>query len=116
MGLFGNRDKKEKEYLESLDINSMINEKFCLEIDDIFLIMGVGTVVTGNVTSGMCHTGDSAILQTPNGNIETTILQIDIHENKRKSNGVAYRGEHVGIQLRGVSKEQVTKGDKLFLK
>ena len=116
MGLFGNRKKKEKDYLGSLDINSMMNESFCLEVDDVFIIMGVGTVVTGNVISGMCNTGDSAILQTANGNIETTILQIDVHENKRRSNGVAYRGEHVGIQLREISKEQVTKGDKLFLK
>ena len=116
MGLFGNKNKKEKEYLESLNIRSMMNEDFCLEVDNVFIIMGVGTVVTGDVISGICHTGDRAILQTPNGNIETRILQIDVHENKRKSKGIAYRSEHVGISLRGVLKEQVTKGDKLFLK
>lgn len=116
MGLFRNREKEEKDYLESLDIDSMQNEDFCLEIEETFVIIGVGTVVTGYVTSGMCHIGEKAILQKENEEIETRILNIDVHTKKRRSNGVAYKGEHVGIHIRGIAKEQVSNGDKLVVK
>ncbi|MBS5858341.1 MAG: hypothetical protein ACLTKT_03125 [Clostridia bacterium] len=120
MGLFGNKNNKEKEYLESLDINSMMNEKFCLEVDEIYTIVGVGTVITGIVKSGMCHSGDYASLKTQNGDLDTTILNIDMLRDDRnvrkKSNGIAYRGEHVGINIRGIDKSQINKGDILTLK
>lgn len=119
MGLFRNREKEEKEekeYLESLDIDSMQNEDFCLEIEEPFVIVGVGTVVTGYVTSGMCRSNEEAILQKANEEIETRIMNIDVHTKMRRANGVAYRGEHVGIHIRGIAKEQVSKGDKLIVK
>ena len=116
MGLFRNREKEEKEYLESLDIDSMQNENFCLEIEEPFVILGVETVVTGYVTSGMCRNNEVAILQKANEEIETRIMNIDVHTKMRRANGVAYRGEHVGINIRGIAKEQVSKGDKLVIK
>ena len=122
MGLFGKKKDKEKEYLESLDINSMMNEEFVLEVDDIFTIVGVGTVVTGIVKSGMCHSGDYAFLKTRNGNLETVILKIDIRRDdngnkvRKESNGIAYRGEYVGINIRGIARSQINKGDILMLK
>lgn len=120
MGLFGNKDNKEKEYLESLDINSMMNEKFILEVEETYTIMGVGTVITGIVKSGMCHSGDVAILKTQTDYLDTTILGIDILHDKdnirKKSNGIAYKGERVGINIRGIDKSQVNKGDILILR
>lgn len=120
MGLFGNKDNKEKEYLENLDINSMMNEKFCLEVDEIYTIVGAGTVITGTVKSGMCHSGDYASLKTKNADLDTIILNIDIlcddNNVRKKSNGIAYRGERVGINIRGIDKSQVNKGDILMLK
>ena len=44
--------------------------------------------------------------------LETIITNIDIHTKERKSNGCGYKTEHVGLGLRGVSKEQLEKGDR----
>ena len=46
MGLFGKSKKeRETEYMSRLDVPSCLKEDFELIIDDIFTIMGVGTVV-----------------------------------------------------------------------
>ena len=50
MGLFGKSKKeRETEYMSRLDVPSCLKEDFELIIDDIFTIMGVGTVATGNI-------------------------------------------------------------------
>lgn len=47
MGLFGKSKKeRETEYMSRLDVPSCLKEDFELIIDDIFTIMGVGTVAT----------------------------------------------------------------------
>ena len=48
--------------------------------------------------------------------METIITTIDIHTKERKSNGCGYKTEHVGLGLRGVSKEQLEKGDRVIVK
>ena len=54
MGLFGKSKKeRETEYMSRLDVPSCLKEDFELIIDDIFTIMGVGTVATGNILTGM---------------------------------------------------------------
>ena len=61
MGLFGKSKKeRETEYMSRLDVPSCLKEDFELIIDDIFTIMGVGTVATGNILTGMCREGENA--------------------------------------------------------
>ena len=43
--------------MSRLDVPSCLKEYFELIIDDIFTIMGVGTVATGNILTGMCREG-----------------------------------------------------------
>lgn len=47
--------------------------------------------------------------------LDTTILDIDILQDKnnirKNSNGIAYKGEQVGINIRGINKLQVNKGE-----
>lgn len=82
-----------------------------------FTIMGVGTVATGNISTGMCREGENACVYKTNGGVlETIITTIDIHTKERKSNGCGYKTEHVGLGLRGVSKEQLEKGDRVIVK
>ena len=97
MGLFGKSKKeRETEYMSRLDVPSCLKEDFELIIDDIFTIMGVGTVATGNILTGMCREGENACIY--------------------KANGCGYKTEHVGLGLRGISKEQLEKGDKVLVK
>ena len=61
MGLFGKSKKeREKEYMNRLDVPLCLKEDFELIIDDVFTIMGVGTVATGNISTGMCREGENA--------------------------------------------------------
>ncbi|MBS5332329.1 MAG: hypothetical protein KHY36_07365 [Subdoligranulum variabile] len=118
MGLFGKSKKeREKEYMNRLDVPLCLKEDFELIIDDVFTIMGVGTVATGNISTGMCREGENACVYKTNGGVlETIITTIDIHTKERKSNGCGYKTEHVGLGLRGVSKEQLEKGDRVVVK
>lgn len=118
MGLFGKRKKeREKEYMNRLDVPLCLKEDFELIIDDVFTIMGVGTVATGNISTGMCREGENACVYKTNGGVlETIITTIDIHTKERKSNGCGYKTEHVGLGLRGVSKEQLERGDRVIVK
>ena len=118
MGLFGKSKKeREKEYMNRLDVPLCLKEDFELIIDDVFTIMGVGTVATGNISTGMCREGENACVYKTNGGVlETIITTIDIHTKERKSNGCGYKTEHVGLGLRGVSKEQLEKGDRVIVK
>ena len=118
MGLFGKSKKeRETEYMSRLDVPSCLKEDFELIIDDIFTIMGVGTVATGNILTGMCREGENACIYKANGDIlETRITTVDVHTKERKANGCGYKTEHVGLGLRGISKEQLEKGDKVTCK
>lgn len=118
MGLFGKSKKeREKEYMRKIDVSTCLKQDFAMDIDDVFTIMGIGTVVTGNVSAGMCRVGEEAYITKARGGIlETTITTVDVHTKERKSNGCAYKTEHVGIGLRGISKEQIEKGDTIMVK
>ena len=68
MGLFGKSKKeREKEYMNRLDVPLCLKEDFELIIDDVFTIMGGGTVVTGNISTGMCREGENACVYKTNG-------------------------------------------------
>lgn len=118
MGLFGkSRNEKEKEYMEKIDVPSCLKENFELNIAEVFTIVGVGTVAAGSVIAGMCRVGEKAYINKTNGDIlETTITAIDAHTKDRKPNNCGYKTEHIGIGLRGISKEQLEKGDKIIVK
>ena len=90
MGLFGKSKKeRETEYMSRLDVPSCLKEDFELIIDDIFTIMGVGTVATGNILTGMCREGENACIYKANGDIlETRITTVDVHTKERKANGL----------------------------
>ena len=115
---------KDGEYLNSWGITDYANSNpLCLKenieliIDDAFTIMGVGTVATGNILIGMCREGENACIYKANGDIlESRITTVDVHTKERKANGCGYKTEHVGLGLRGISKEQLEKGDKVIVK
>ena len=70
MGLFGkNKKEREKEYMNRLDVPLCLKEDFELIIDDVFTIMGVGTVATGNISTGMCREGENACVYKTNGGV-----------------------------------------------
>mgnify|MGYP002586596404 CR=1 FL=1 len=84
MGLFGKSKKeREKEYMNRLDVPSCLKEDFELIIDDAFTIMGVGTVATGNILTGMCREGENACIYKANGDELNQIgIKIDMYRQE----------------------------------
>lgn len=116
--VFWGKGKKEREieYISRINVGECLTQNFEMLIDDVYTIMGVGTVVTGTVLSGMCREGEAAIVKASGSDLETVITTIDVHTKERKPNGCAYRTEHIGLGLRGISKEQIGKGDVVLIK
>ena len=78
-------------------------------VEDVFTITGRGTVVTGRVTNGTVRVGDDVTI-SPSG-IRTTVTGI---EQFRKSLDYAQEGDNAGLLLRGVSRDQVHRGDLII--
>lgn len=79
---------------------------FRLPVDRVFSVDGFGTVVTGTLIEGCVHTGEEAELM-PDGH-KTRVRSLQVHSQEVQT---AYAGERVAINLGGVKKEEVAKGD-----
>ena len=79
--------------------------KFELEVEDVFSIVGRGTIVTGRVTSGSVSVGDEVLIF--NNGIKTQVTGIEMF---RKQCDTATEGDNVGILLRGISRDDVERG------
>ena len=115
MILFKKRREREREYMESLNIAECLKENFCLPIDEVVTMAGVGTVVVGTVEAGICREEEQAYLEQEGGRLDTILGHIDLETLRRKPDGKAYRTEHIAVHLRGVSEKQVKAGDKLII-
>lgn len=81
---------------------------FRLPIDQVFTVKGQGTVVRGTVYEGMVEEGQSLKIM-PKGT-EVRARQIQVHH---KSATKAFAGQRAAINLSGVSKEDLERGDVL---
>ncbi len=81
-------------------------EIFRLPIDRVFTMKGFGTVVTGTLVSGTLSLEDAVEIQ-PSG-ISTRVRGLHSHG---KSLQTAYAGQRVAINLQGVDKEALRRGD-----
>lgn len=85
-----------------------IDKPFLMPIEDIFAITGRGTVVTGRIEQGTVKIGDSVqvIGAKPIESIGVTGIEMF-----NKLLDYAESGENVGILLRNIKREDVTRGD-----
>jgi elongation factor Tu len=106
---------KIKELLDSLDtyIEDPIRETdkpFLLAIEDVFTITGRGTVVTGRIERGTVNLNDAVDIVGLRDTQSTVVTGIEAF-NKQLDKGMA--GDNAGILIRGISKEQVQRGQVL---
>jgi len=83
------------------------SKKFHMVIEDVFSIMGRGTVVTGKVDSGEIHMNDTVMIN------ETRPTEVTGIEMFRKSLDYAQEGDNVGLLLKDINRDDVHKGDVL---
>ena len=79
---------------------------FRLPVDRVFSVDGFGTVVTGTLIEGSIHEGDAAEL-VPSGRA-TRIRNLQVHG---KNVDAAYAGQRVAINLAGLKKTDIQRGD-----
>ncbi len=89
----------------------MYSNDFRFTVEDVFTITGRGTVVTGKVMSGTVRSGETVTLQRMDGSeSKVTIGGIEAF---RKLLDVASAGDHVGLLLRNIAKNEIGRNDIL---
>ena len=83
---------------------------FLMSIEDVFTITGRGTVVTGRVERGQLKLNDEVEIVGLKPTQKTVVTGIEMF---RKQLDYAEAGDNAGVLLRGISREQVQRGQVL---
>ena len=87
------------------------NDKpFLMSIEDVFTITGRGTVVTGRVERGQLKLNDEVEIVGLRDTAKTVVTGIEMF---RKQLDYAEAGDNAGVLLRGISREEVERGQVL---
>ena len=87
------------------------NDKpFLMSIEDVFTINGRGTVVTGRVERGQLKLNDEVEIVGIKETKKTVVTGIEMF---RKQLDYAEAGDNAGVLLRGISREEVERGQVL---
>ena len=109
-------------YVESIDklmdaVDSWIQDPvrdtdkpFLMSIEDVFTITGRGTVVTGRVERGKLKVNDEVEIVGIRPTQKTVATGIEMFRKQLES---AEAGDNAGVLLRGISREQVERGQVL---
>lgn len=89
------------------------DKPFLMPIEDIFSIEGRGTVATGKIERGIVKVGEEIEIVGIYDTKTTTVTGVEMF-NKNLDQGQA--GDNAGILLRGLKKEDLTRGQVLCAK
>jgi len=84
-----------------------IDKPFLMPVEDVFSITGRGTVGTGRVESGIIKVGDDVEMIGMGETRKTTVTGVEMF---RKLLDEGRAGDNAGLLLRGVDKEDLTRG------
>jgi len=85
-----------------------IDKDFLMPVEDVFSITGRGTVATGRIETGVVNTSDEvAIIGMGAQGKKTTITGVEMF---RKILDRGEAGDNVGLLLRGIDKEEISRG------
>jgi len=83
---------------------------FLMSIEDVFTISGRGTVVTGRVERGVLKLNDEVEIVGLRPTTKSVVTGIEMF---RKSLDFAQAGDNAGVLLRGISRDDVERGQVL---
>ncbi len=86
------------------------DKPFLMSIEDVFTITGRGTVVTGRVERGRLNLNDTVEIVGIRPTKSTVVTGIEMF---RKQLDYAEAGDNAGVLLRGISREEVERGQVL---
>ncbi len=86
------------------------DKPFLMSIEDVFTITGRGTVVTGRVERGQLKLNDEVEIVGIKPTKKTVVTGIEMF---KKTLDYAEAGDNAGVLLRGISREEVERGQVL---
>ena len=86
------------------------DKPFLMSIEDVFTISGRGTVVTGRVERGVLNLNDEVEIVGIKETQKSVVTGIEMF---RKSLDFAQAGDNAGVLLRGISRDDVERGQVL---
>jgi elongation factor Tu len=89
-----------------------LTKPFLMPIEDVFSIEGRGTVVTGKIERGIVKLDQEVEIVGIKDTVKTTVTGIEMF-NKNLKEGMA--GDNAGILIRGIKKEDITRGQVLAI-
>jgi len=103
------------ELMEAVDtyIDTPVRETdkpFMMPVEDVFTITGRGTVATGRVERGQLKVGDPIEIVGITDTQQTVVTGVEMF---RKLLDYAEAGDNIGALLRGISRDQVERGQVL---
>ena len=85
-----------------------IDKDFLMPVEDVFSITGRGTVATGRIETGVVHTGDPVdIIGMGAEKLKAVVTGVEMFR-KILDDGEA--GDNVGLLLRGIDKDEISRG------
>ena len=112
--VIGGEENSRKNDKMTENINFDADGDFLFTVEDVFSILGRGTVVTGLIERGSIKVGDTIkIKDGVSGEIKISVVAGI--EKFRKMLKTASAGDTVGILLRGPNWGEISKGDILFI-
>ncbi len=88
--------------------NKNLNKPFRLPVDRVFSSVGFGTIITGTLIEGSLHKDDKLTIYP--SELEARVRNLQVHSRPAD---VAYAGQRVAVNIAGVKKEDISKGDVL---
>jgi len=84
------------------------DKPFLMPVEDVFSITGRGTVATGRIETGIIHTGDPVdIIGMGAEKLKSVCTGVEMF---RKILDQGQAGDNAGLLLRGIDKNQITRG------
>src|SRR5699024_8370332 len=96
------------EYIPTPERDS--DKPFMMPVEDVFSITGRGTVATGRVERGQVKVGEEIEIIGITESKKTTVTGVEMF---RKLLDYAEAGDNIGALLRGVSREDIQRGQVL---
>ncbi|HBY90161.1 MAG: elongation factor Tu [Ruoffia tabacinasalis] len=87
-----------------------IDKPFMMPVEDVFSITGRGTVATGRVERGQVKVGDEVEIVGIKDTQKTTVTGVEMF---RKMLDYAEAGDNIGALLRGVTRDDIERGQVL---
>jgi len=87
-----------------------LEKAFLMPVEDVFSISGRGTVATGCIETGVIKVGDEVEVMGLKPTTKTTVTGVEMF---KKSLPQGQAGDNVGLLLRGIKRDDVSRGQVL---